>query len=271
MGARARWGADLPPIGLGLQVRLVPITGVTDQSFMPRAYQFQCPSLESFIVSYTENYNDYDSLTGPRSRPVNSGLTTVTFDTLTVGLNDVGHGYPWTIVDPAPLSYHGAFKHKDVDAQNAQTRAQQLRDVMRSKTPFQLIVGNPDLWTKPDLNMAATLRTLTVEERMGEEDTRYLNVGFVEHVDPALPSLPDPNMGTGRSLPTTLTIKTLPAGRTSLHGLAAYYYGDPSRWRPIAAANPFLKKLGASADIKRAFARSKHHRSVTVPRVARVV
>lgn len=271
MTTAAKWGNDLPPIGIGLQVRLIPIPGVTDRKFMPRAYEFQCPPLEKFTVDYGSIWTDYDTINGPRSRSVNDALTVITFDTLTVGLRDIGHGYSWTIVDPAPISFTKQFKHQGVDTQNAQTRSQQLRDILKSKTAFQIVVGNPDLWTRPDLNMAVTLRTLSVEERAGEEDARYMNVSFTEYVDPSLPALPKHDLGTGRSLPTTLPIKTLPGNVLTMHALARYYYGDPTRWKPIAAANPFLKKIGPSANIKHAFRKSHTHRSVTVPRVSRVV
>lgn len=269
---RARWGTDLPPTGRGLQVRLMPIPGISNTTLMPRDYLFQCPPMDTFQQSYAQQWNDYDSIDGPRSRPVNRTLTTITFGTLMVGLPSIGHGYPWTVIDPAPLSFSKKFRHHDDGTQDAQTRSRQLLDIMRSASPFRLVIANPDLWNSPDVDMAATLRTLTVEERSGEPDTRYLNVSFSEFLDPDLPAFtPLVLTGTASNLPTSLRIADMFLGADTMHDLAAKYYGDPSRWRAIASANKFLAGIGASASIITQFGNSKTHKTVTVPKVNRVV
>lgn len=258
------WGKALPFTGAGLQVRLTPIVGWTDKKLMPREFHFQCPPLEDFKRTYVQTWNDYDTLTGPRSRPQDRALTQVQFSTLFVGLLDHGHGYSWTVVDPAPINYSEAFRHK---GPNAHGYTDQLYDVLRSATPFRLTVGNPNLWNKPDLDMAATLRQLEVTERSGEVETRYADVTFVEFRDPDLdlPSLADFARTRGQNV--VLRIANLKTNRASMYQLAAYYYGDPTRWREIVAANPFLKGYLPSKNIKTKFLKSKTHRNVTIPKV----
>jgi hypothetical protein len=258
------WAGGQPFSGAGLQVRLIPIVGWTDKKLMPGEFHFQCPPLEEFKRSYVQNWNDYDSLAGPRSRPQSRALTQIQFSTLFVGLLDHSHGYSWTVVDPAPINFDPRFEAK---APNAHVYTDMLYDVLRAATPFRLVVGNPNLWNRPDLDMAATLRQLDVAERAGEVEARYAEVTFVEFRDPdlELPSLGDFAKTRGENV--TLRIVNLKEDRRTLAQLALWYYGDPTRWREIVAANPFLKGTGQNVNVRQKFLKSKTHRSITIPKV----
>lgn len=258
------WGPALGFTGAGLQVRLTPIAGWTDKKLMPREFHFQCPPMEEFKRSYVQGWNDYDALAGPRSRPQNRALTQIQFSTLFVGLPDHGHGFPWTVVDPAPLNFSESFRHR---GPTAHEYTDMLNDVLDSASPFRLTVGNPNLWSRPDLDMAATLRQLDVGERSGEVETRYVDVTFVEFRDPdlELPSLGDFTKTRGQNV--VLRIVNLKENRRTLYQLAAFYYGDPTRYREIVAANPFLKGTNPSKNLRAKFIKSKTHRTVTIPKV----
>jgi hypothetical protein len=222
--------------GDGLQITLKKIKGMTDPDVLQHPFRFQCPPMDTFSRSYSYTYTDYNAISqGQFSRPSGVDLASVTFQTLFVDFDA-----PWSNLRGTP------------EAQNAsldpQQMTQQLLKILRRGTPFELIVGQRALWNSNDVHWgpangnAATLRTLDIEERAGEIDARYVNVGFTEFRTAELVRKGlgdgdgknrDPKRG--RDLPTSVVIKV--GDNTTLTDLARKYYGSTAEWRSIAKRN----------------------------------
>jgi nucleoid-associated protein YgaU len=192
--------------------------------------------MDTFSRSYSYTYTDYNAISqGQFSRPSGVDLASVTFQTLFVDFDA-----PWSNLRGTP------------EAQNAsldpQQMTQQLLKILRRGTPFELIVGQRALWNSNDVHWgpangnAATLRTLDIEERAGEIDARYVNVGFTEFRTAELVRKGlgdgdgknrDPKRG--RDLPTSVVVKV--SDNTTLTDLAKKYYGSTAEWRSIAKRN----------------------------------
>jgi nucleoid-associated protein YgaU len=84
------------------------------------------------------------------------------------------------------------------------------------------------VWARFDLSMLATMRTLSVEERAGEPDTRYFDIAFTEWK--AL-EVKRARFGSDK------TQRVHPTPGQTLRDLAVEYYRDPNKWRVIARAN----------------------------------
>lgn len=245
--------------GEGLRVKIQSIAGKTPKGVLESGYYFQCPPLEEFSVDYAHSHTDYDTvLEGQFSRKGGVQLRSAQFSTLVVdwGLFTVAQ-------DTAPIEELTAT----------------LIEVCEAGDPFLLTVahrmpaGGFDNWgasmAGPELQMAATLRTLRVTERAGEGDARYMDVAFTEYRDPQIRSRqlkkkrgqkttrsgdrPFPitveliydgwsNRGGGFPAQGTLDGRDLSnkyriPGPVTLISLAARYYGDPQQWRQIAVEN----------------------------------
>lgn len=256
--------------GEGLHVRMARINGVTLKGVLVSPFIFQCPPLETFRRDYGFGWTDYQTVGGPRSRPAQRQLMAIQFQTLFLD-----GGYPWTLNDPMPLNnpphgsggdnwYQGPSYEKRVhnihDSYDILSRQKILLRIMNSGTPFHLTVGNtlflPD--GVHEVDMDATLRACSVEERHGEPDTRYIDVQFVE-----FPGLPKQKVS---KLPVKLLIRTLPKSKNTMHKLAIAYYHEASKWRLIAKKNPWLKGVGANVNLVQKFGKSKKHLFIVVPK-----
>lgn len=140
-----------------------------------------------------------------------------------------------------------------------------LERILNTGTPFRLTINNVDLWDKPDIDMYATLRALSVTERAGEVDARYADVQFVEFRSPFLKGpVSEPNKN--RRLPVTVLVRTLPRGRRTISALAKFYYGSASRVVPIRKANAFLAGIGNNTDLV-AYFKKRPMLKVKVPKL----
>jgi hypothetical protein len=246
------------PNGGGLRVSMSRIPGMTGPKLLRTPFLFQCPPSESFSRSFAFSHSDYDTLrAGQQSRPVGMQLRTITFDTLFLD-----YGAPFTLIDPLPRNYYGNRSRADgsddgafaSDAPEPLHMTDELEAILESGTPFYLHVGQRDLWQRMDVDaMPATLRTLSVEERAGEVDTRYVNVAFTEFRHPSLgPRKAGGGKGVkGKSdrLPTSVTVAQLPAGEDNLYALAKRYYGSQAKWRVIAKANGLAGGGSSSSNV----------------------
>lgn len=273
-GRPVKRGARPHPTGAGLRIRLSRRHGLTRRGILEEPFYFQCPPLDSFRWSGTYSWNDYDTLTrGQFSRPGGRQLRTVEFQTLMVDYDPPWAAYDFsqtltgpTGVEAAPGRTPGkpALKRSEPDPLGW---TKQLRGLMWSGTPFNLLVGAPDLWGEWDIrNMLVTLRSLDVEERGGEVDARYVNVSFTEYRDAAVP-----RRKIAPHLPATLTVDkhgTLRAKDQSLHGIkfaslahiARFFYGSSSKWRLITRANPELRHFPPSHNLSEYVIKHHHKR-----------
>lgn len=143
---------------------------------------FQCPPLETFSTNFGFSHSDYDTVYGGQiSRKGGRQLRTITFDTLLV---DWGSYIVSEI--PAHGGGHASAMHH---------MSRRLIDICESGSPFEFDAFHAaglvddlevDVSSMREISFTATLRSLRVEERHGEGDTRYLNVSFTEYVDPVV-------------------------------------------------------------------------------------
>jgi hypothetical protein len=158
--------------GEGLRVKLDPIPGLTPKRLMPRSgFYFQCPPLEEFSHDHNFSHMDYDTpRRGQFSRKGGRQLRTVSFDTL--------------VVDQGSFTILG----RDIKIEEFVERLVKISD---RGDPFVLTVAHMmpphgySSWGKtlagPELQMMATLRNVTISEKAGEGDARYISVDFVEY------------------------------------------------------------------------------------------
>jgi hypothetical protein len=152
----------------GLAVTLSREKNQTAPGLLAKPFLFQVPPLDSFQVQSSYSYVDYDTVRlGQFSRASGSQLTTVEFNTL---LLDYSTSYG---VRP------------DYWAGDPLEVADELNLILDLGTPVRLVCINADVGTT-ELNMPATLRGLSVEQRAGEPDARYVNVQFTEWKSAAL-------------------------------------------------------------------------------------
>jgi hypothetical protein len=266
----------------GMRVVLVGEKGLTDPDVLETPFFFQHPPQESLSISASQAWNEVETIGGDTlSNPGASGLRAVGFTTLFLDwestmavhhrggiADDVG------IDDPNAPDYTGAFRSDPARATDRPIRrtvtaapprnplvvANALRQIMESKTPFRLLIGQPQVWGRWDLSMLATLRTVDVREVAGEPDTRYADAAFTEFVRPELVR----RKKKGRpqyhpKLPMTITVYKDGHAKgsdghtirkaTDLRELAKLFYGSSSKWRLIVQANSALKGWGPGEDL----------------------
>jgi hypothetical protein len=231
------------------------VKGLTAPGLLKAPLYLQCPPLESFSTGYAFSHADYDTVrAGQHSRPAGKQLRTVQFQTLLVDFSP-----SWAVWLP---SRAGTPQPDPLTTRNA------LVKLLESGSPFRFRAINPGYWGdgRADLEMMATLRTLSVEERAGEPDARYLDLAFTEYRVPELGrkakgSARHAGGGRARDLPYKHPVKK---GDTLL-GLAKKHYGKQGRWRVIAQVNG-IRNLSQSGDLY-AWARKHHRRYVTIPAV----
>lgn len=255
---------------VGLRVVIEPIPGLSDEGIITRAgYYFQCPPLEELSYEVQHSHTDYDTVSaGQFSRRGGPQLRTVGFDTLFV---DQGS---YTILDEDPVI------EEAIDT---------LQAICASGSPFlltcahELPPGGYLTWSEtqagPELQMAATLRTVRVTEKAGEPDARYATVTFVEYRAPIVGRQRLGKRPGRRKFPRKVKLQSdgrafdedrreigsPPLAPLTLRVLARHFYRDPSMWRQIARANGVTDWGGDHALILH----SKYRRdggTITVPK-----
>jgi hypothetical protein len=168
-----------PQDNAGVRVTLTAKPGLTRKGHLESPYHFQCPPLDSISWEGSFDHEEYQTLTrGTFSRAAGRGLRTVTFSTLVADFN----------ANERSLRRHGSALRKSqmnwfrrTGRTEAHHLAEELRKLMNAGTPFWLRVGMPKFRPDWDIKMLATLRSLQVEERAGEPESRYLNIAFSEY------------------------------------------------------------------------------------------
>lgn len=225
----------------GLRVRLSRAAGYTAKGLLETPFRFQVPPMEEFSQQYAFDHSEYTTLkSGMFTRPTSRQLIQIQFQTMFLDYN-----VEWE-------AWH--TKDSPIDA------TRDLRRLVNTGTPFRLFVRNPALWAdeKPDVDMLAVLKSLTVSEKAGEPDARYVDVAFQEWRPPEVikrkqlgKKTKDKQKRPGRSQPKTpATVWVHPSGEcntrnkkwtaskpVTLNGLAVYFYGRSAYWRTIARKN----------------------------------
>lgn len=217
----------------GLVVKMVPVPGLTPKGIFTneQPFTFQVPPLDSFGEEGDHPFDDWQPL----------GLGQQTFKAPGPSLRTVS--YSTMFLDWQPV---WSVLAKPDWTPNPQAFVRQLAKIRSSGQPFHLLVyssSTPN--AKYEVDYAATLRQFHWELRAGEDDAYYVTVSFVEHRAPGVEEFLS-GAAQHPALPAKLTIRTLPPERATLSNLARFYYGDPSKWKVIAAANG-LSKLVPSA------------------------
>lgn len=234
--------------GQGLIVEMAPIPSVTPQGIFlnEQPLVFQCPPLDSFGEDGGMTFDDYRTVNdGTHSMP-SSGpdLKTISFTTLFVDWQP-----DWSMLKQRGWS---------PDPQAFVNEMKRIRDAGK---PFRLLAHQSNFRNKYEVDWPATLRSVRWEMRGGEEDAYYVTVSFSEYRQPGIQKfLVAPQHHP--SLPAKLPVKKLPANRNTLAEMARFYYGDPSKWKQIAATNG-IKNVSPNTKIT---TKNVHSRStITVP------
>lgn len=207
----------------GLVVQMNPINGLTPKGVFQheQPFVFQVPPQDGFGEDGSFPHEDYVTLGDGTHSTAGSGpaLRTVTYSTLFLDWQP-----PWSVVQ------------KEGWNPDPQEMVGELRKIKNSGRPFHLLVHQSGRPGKYDVDYVATLRSLHWELRSGEDDAVYVTVGFSEFRAPNIERF---LVGAAHhaALPAKLAVKTLRDDRNTLAKMARLYYGDPSKWTLIAAAN----------------------------------
>lgn len=224
----------------GLRVVMRRIPGLTPPNLLRKPFTFQAPPLEEIAREMAFTFSEIDALGGTLDRPVSRALTTISFDTLFVD-----YQAPWVVAGDrydTPLSY-----------------LDELEQILDAGRPFRLVIHQARLWGRPDVDMAATLRSVRPSEKHGEPDARYVAVSFTEHRSSLLQSTT--KLGTDGTVrgndktPATVKVKDdggaiispnakhpdwgdgKRAGPVTMYKLARFFYGEHGKWVLIAGRN----------------------------------
>lgn len=226
----------------GMRVGLEAIADLTKKGLIgDMGLHFQCPPLDELSGNFAHSHTDYETIETQHSRKGVPQLATVQFTTLVV---DYGTFVVNANVDPEAIR-------------------ESIKQICLSGTPVQLtceqqIPATSDVTLtldqiSPEIDMAATLRTVKISNKAGEPDARYYDVSFVEYRDPRASRR---GLGKPKSRrPRNTTVYLYWDGRAetsegqsikppvTLSSLGRGFFADPSKGRWIAAANG-LKSWG---------------------------
>lgn len=242
---------EVPPATEGLRVIVRRIRGLTPRGLLTVPFLFQCPPLENFDEQYSYNHNDYmTAFAGERSRPAGRQLATFQFETLV--LDDIPS---WALNQeymPHPILVK-----------------RELMRIHDNGYPFQLLIHQMPLWGYYDVNVAATLRSLTVSQKHGESDARYFQMQFREFRDTRIVQRRKGarQVATTTSNPLTFLVSALPDSQATLQLLAKRYLGSASEWPRIVAstAGASIHNVGPSEDLRNSIMAGE---KITIPGVA---
>jgi hypothetical protein len=262
------------PRGQGLRVIMRKSKQHTARHLLDHPFIFQVPPLESFSWSQDYGWEDYTTIEkGTFSRPSAQGLRQISFDTMFVDydaeftivhpvehwvkrkgkkFSDLPRNPTPPRVDPTKFG-----RRKVVWRPDPLKLSRELRHIMNSGTPFWLEVHQQHLWGRHDLEMMATLRSLSVEERAGEIDSRYISVSYVEWREPEVKK-----KKKGSKFPLRHKVRR---GDT-LKSLSKKYYGGYGGWKSIKKANDKkLKGVGPQEPLQNVKQHGKPVDVITIP------
>lgn len=227
----------------GLAVVLARIPGLTRKDVLKTKYTFTVPPLNSFSRTRSHSHQEYDTIgAGQFSRPGGKELVSIQFETMAIAYRP-----QWGLV-PVDSDW----------APNPRLLSWELEEICDSGTPFIFTAFDPLYPAKNEFRMMATLRSVTVDMRAGEDDARYLDVAFREFRDPTIVERGrTKTKGHTHRLPTTVVVQasgvayevtsagkrgaTIVTKPITLAGLAKHFYGSSAQWRKIVAVNGHLR------------------------------
>jgi hypothetical protein len=236
------------PTGDGLRVGMRRIAGLTASGILEIPFVFQVPPLEEFTESGSHAHTEYDTIgQGQFSRATGRQLREYSFQTLAL---DSTPG--WSQIqeyNPHPILVK-----------------RELMAIMDSGTPFQLFAHQMELWGVYDINVPATLRSVSSTEKAGEIDARYFSLGFKEFRSAAIRTRVRGKgrpRGSSQHGPKSVLVRSLPGAQATLHKLAKRHYGSPAQWRVLTTvASNGLAEVGPSDDLRRVFKASPTKRLI---------
>lgn len=227
----------------GLRIILERIPGLTKKGVLSTRYLFTVPPLNNFSRTRSHSHTEYETLSaGQFSRPGGRELMAIQFETMFVAYKP-----NWGLVD------------EDANWNpNPRLLTWELEDIVDSGTPFVFTAYDPVFPQRNEFRMWATLRSIEVDMRAGEDDARYINVSFREFRDPTVIERGRKKAkGHTHRLPTTVEVHKdgsarelsskgkhgtlIPGKPMTLALLAKHFYGETSQWRKIVAVNGHLK------------------------------
>jgi hypothetical protein len=276
-----------------LSVKLDKIDGLTLRNTLPKPFYFQFSPLEEFGWDVTHGWQDYETISGGQfTREGGRELRTLSLNTMVLDYDP-----PWAnpIITPAapalrqaqgdggPTIGNNSYSMRvdeDGEVVTPLSVAQELQRIVQRGTPIQLTIENPTLEMEPELDMAVTLRSLSIREKGGEPDARYFDMSFTEYRSPSIR-----RKGYGRArhkLPATVVVKEsgicfeiirqgkrIPeknrhkigtqAQPATLRKLSKHFYGNQKNWRKIAKANG-VKNFGPDDGLDKLFERTRKKR-----------
>lgn len=219
----ARRQRPVTPYGRrGLYVVMAPITDLTPAGVFPgeQPFVFQCPPMNEFGETGAYNHQDYDTISsGQHTQSLGRQLRTVQFDTI--------------FLDWQP---EFSFAHDTSGVYPAQQAVKDLCTIRDHGKPFHLLAHQSNAQEKYEIDYAATLRQVSWKIQAGEVDAYYVTVQFTEFSTPDIREMIAGSSGNA-GLPASLPVASLPTNRNTTAKMAKYYYGDPTKWRIIAARN----------------------------------
>lgn len=236
----------------GIYVLMRPVKGLTPSGVFPKnhPFAFQCPPMNEFGESGAYNHADYETIAaGEHTTSLGRQLRTVSFETIFLDWEP-----EWSLVHT---------KVKDPDQTGRYPAQAAIKDLCRIRDrgkPFHLMAHQSNWQAKFEVDYAATLRQVDWKVVAGETDSYYVTVSFKEF---STPNIQEFLVGRNQHprLPASLLVAKLPKNRNTLAKLAKFYYGDPSRWKVIAAKNG-LAKVPPNAVLTRKLV---HKTRITVP------
>lgn len=243
----------------GMHVELAAAKGYTRPGLLKLPYRFQVPPTEAFTRQLAYAHTDFDTVrAGQHSRPQARQLQVVSFQTLVVDWDATFAVWPRgrAVERMSMVDRYELF--------NVLHLTETLEHVLESGTPVRLRAGMPYLWDQYDVEGLYTLRNLTIEERGGEPDARYLDVELHEYRPLQLRRRSYGRAGreTTRSergkadkLPTTIEVfadgsardrgdddRKISDGGLTIARLSKRYYGSHGFGRYIIRANTVLRQ-----------------------------
>ena len=250
----------------GVRVSLFADPALTSPAVLRRPFLFPISPVEQVDLPWSYTWNDYDTVSaGTFSRPVRQDPLVVQFTTL------------FTEFDLMDLPAFGLWPYAGKPGVGVAVRptpleqVEELLAIMKSAKPFKFVISQPELWDRPEVSMLATLRAVQSSQKAGETDARYVTVNFTEYRRIAYTARKRGQAKGGANsphkLPVTLTIAKLPDARSTVYGLATFYYGSAHKWRSITQANRWLVGVRSpSEDLRLASAAVlRKHPRIVVP------
>lgn len=228
----------------GIYVEMHPIKGLTPAGVFPKGkpFAFQCPPMDTFGEDGSHAFTDYNVLSKTQhSQAVGKQLRTVQFQTIFLDWEPI-----WAVARDGSGTYPAQQSVKDLCA---------IRDHGK---PFHLRAHQSNFQDKYDVDYAATLRS--VSWNMQEPDCYYVTVQFSEFSSPDIQEFLAGST-THPHLPASLVVARLPTATNTLAKMAKVYYGDPSKWKVIAAKNG-LTSVSANTTLSK---RNVQSTRITVP------